>query len=222
MVAERERETWLGLIATPLTGREILRAKRLGAIWKARWLASLMLGLWTVGLLAGAIHPLGFLSAVVGLGFSSWFLASLGVFASMWSRDRNQASLWVLVPVGLLVGLSLVPFISPGTATALVAAGLIPFQAWASLLSFEDVRALAHSVAPPQFAVVGVKDLGAAWIILGAGPTTTMAQAVGAYFLTRFAGRGFDAAVGRPVRPRNADDLDRPGLVRGGRPSPRE
>ncbi len=215
MMAERERETWLGLIATPLTGLEILRAKMLGAIWKARGLSSLMLALWLVGLMAGALHPVGFLSAVVGLVVSSWFLAALGVFVSLWSSDRNELGLRLLMPVGLLVGLSLLPFASPSTPVALLAAGLIPFQTWATLLSFEDIHALTHAVAPPQFAAVGVGGIEVSGIILAAGLISMTAQAVGAFLLTRSAGRGFDAAVGRPVRPRNAARRERPGSEGG-------
>ena len=80
VAAERERDTWLGLIATPLTGWEILRAKMLGAIWRTRGLALLMLALWIVGLLAGAVHPLGFLAALAGMVVSCGFLAAPGGF----------------------------------------------------------------------------------------------------------------------------------------------
>src|SRR5262249_2249524 len=108
---ERERETWMGLIATPLTGREILRAKLLGSIWNTRELAVLMLVLWIVGFLAGAVHPLGFLAALTELAASCWFLAALGLTASLWSRDRAQATGWVLGPLMLIVGSSALPLI---------------------------------------------------------------------------------------------------------------
>ena len=146
VAAERERQTWLGLIATPLTGWEILRAKMLGSIWKTRGLAFLMLALWIVGLLAGAVHPLGFLAAFAGLGVSCWFLAALGVSTSLWSRDRGQATGKVLGPLMLSLGLSALPFLLPGTASVVLAAGTMPFQTWASLLSYEDVHAAIHSV----------------------------------------------------------------------------
>jgi len=68
VAAERERDTWLGLIATPLPGREILKGKILGSIWRMRGVAFLMPALWSVGLLSGSLHPLGFLAAVVLLG----------------------------------------------------------------------------------------------------------------------------------------------------------
>lgn len=202
VATERERETWLGLIATPLTGREILRAKMLGSIWRTRMLAILMLALWMVGLLAGAVHPLGFLAALAGMGVSCWFLAALGVSVSLWSRDRGQATGRVLGPLMLSMGLGALPFILPGNASVLMAAGAIPFQAWASLLSYEDAHAAIRSGALPQFAAVGIPSGVGARIGLAAWLISTTAQAVGAFLVTRSAVRGFDAAVGRPIRTR--------------------
>ena len=63
---EWERGTWLGLIATSLSGCEILRAMMLGPVL-SRLRALDIIALWTVGLMAGAVHPLGFLAAVTGL-----------------------------------------------------------------------------------------------------------------------------------------------------------
>ena len=62
---ERARDTWDSLIATPLDGRDILRAKMLGTIWKVRYGALLLFVLWSIGLLAGSVHPVGFGAAVV-------------------------------------------------------------------------------------------------------------------------------------------------------------
>src|SRR6478609_612707 len=33
---ERRRDTWLGLLATPLSGRDIVLGKVLGALWRGR------------------------------------------------------------------------------------------------------------------------------------------------------------------------------------------
>ena len=79
VAAERKSDTWLGLIATPLSGWEILRAKMLGAVWYARGYAVTMLTLWTLGLLAGALHPLGFLAGLAGLAASTAFYVALGI-----------------------------------------------------------------------------------------------------------------------------------------------
>jgi ABC-type transport system involved in multi-copper enzyme maturation permease subunit len=196
---ERERETWLGLIATPLTGREILRAKLLGSIWNTRGLAVLMLVLWIIGLLAGAVHPLGFLAALTGMGVSCWFLAALGLSASLWSRDRAQTTGWVLGPLMLIVGSIALPFILPSTASVVLAGGSMPFLTWVSLLSYEDVHAAFHSGAIPRFAEIGIRGVAGARIILAAWLISTTAQALGAFILMRSAVRGFDAAVGRRI-----------------------
>ena len=87
VILEYERDTWHGLIATSLTGWEILRAKMLAAIWRARGAALTLISLWVVGLLAGAVHPLGFLNAVVGLIVIGPFYAAFGV--SLASADRR-------------------------------------------------------------------------------------------------------------------------------------
>ncbi len=47
IISERARETWDGLIATPLDGRTILRAKMIGAAWRVRW-GLILLGVYQV------------------------------------------------------------------------------------------------------------------------------------------------------------------------------
>jgi ABC-type transport system involved in multi-copper enzyme maturation permease subunit len=202
IAVERRRDTWLGLIATPLSGREILRAKMLGAIWNARVPAIVMLALWSIGLLAGAVHPLGFLSALAGLAASSWLLAAAGVAASLWCRDGSQASAAVLWPLTASLGLCALPLVQPGTASVLTASATMFFQSWASLLSYEDVRAVIQSQALPQFALLGISSGLGMRLVLAGWLVCTIAQAAVAYLLTRLAAHGFDAAVGRPTRPR--------------------
>jgi hypothetical protein len=202
VVAERERETWLGLIGTPLTGREILGAKILASIWKARGLVYLQLVLWTVGLLAGAVHPLGYLATVIGTAASCWLFAALGVSASLRSRDRGAATSRSLGPLIILLSLGALPFLLPGLASTLLAVVSMPFQAWASLLSYDDVHAALHSRIPPQLAPIGIRDAAGIWILAVAWLMITLIQAAGAYLLTSSAVRGFDAAIGRPTRPK--------------------
>ena len=62
IATERAKETWNSLIATPLTVRDILRSKMLAALWQMPWMLATVLVLWTIGLIAGAIHPLGYLA----------------------------------------------------------------------------------------------------------------------------------------------------------------
>ena len=79
MTSEREQDTWTSLAATLLTDREIVLAKIRGALWSSKRLLLALLIMWSVGLLAGAIFPLGVLAAVVGLFVFCGFTAALGV-----------------------------------------------------------------------------------------------------------------------------------------------
>jgi ABC-type transport system involved in multi-copper enzyme maturation permease subunit len=199
---ERERNTWLGLIATPLGGREIVRGKLLGSLWSTRSLAALMLALWIVGLLAGAVHPIGFLATLAGMGISAGFLAAAGVCASLWSPDRYQATSRVVGPLILFLSLAVLPEFWPGTASAVPAVVTMPLQTWAALVSYDDVDALVHGRALPGLAPLGVGRGPDTWIVLAAWLFSTAAQAIAAVVLMRAAVRGFDAVVGRPVRGR--------------------
>src|SRR4051794_2924013 len=199
---ERERDTWLGLLATPLSGGEILRAKTVGAVWKARWTAGTILGLWSIGLMAGAVHPLGFLAAVLGLGVLSWSHAALGTSVALWSRTRNQANNRVLVPLVLLAMSGLVFTIrAVGPVSVLMGAGSVPCLASLWLLSYDDVRAAMGTGGFPSLAAMGVATGEGAARVLATYLIGLGAQAFAAFLLTRAASRGFDAAVGRPVRP---------------------
>jgi ABC-2 type transporter len=107
VIVERDRDTWHSLIATSLTGWEILRAKMLAAIWRARYAGLMLVALWTTGLAAGAVHPLGFLCAVVGLVVLGAFYAALGVSLSLRIGDRKDQK--QITNVILLVVLYVLP-----------------------------------------------------------------------------------------------------------------
>jgi ABC-2 family transporter protein len=199
---ERERDTWLGLIATPLTGWEILRAKMLGTLWKTRSMGLLILSLWTVGLLTGALHPLGFLAGIVAACVFCWLGSILGVSISLWSLDRAQATNRMLAPMVLVFSLGALPFVLPGLASYGAAAGSPPFQVWAVLFSYDDVRDLIRSNGVRPYAAIGVGSAVDARLLLAAILASVAAQAAAAGLLVRIAARGFDAAVGRPVRGR--------------------
>ncbi len=201
VATEKERGTWLGLIATPLSGWEILRAKMLGAFWRARVLSLVMVGLWTVGLLTGAVHPLGFVAAMAGLGVSSWLCVAGGTYASLWSPDRKEATARIIPPMMLLPISALVLFLPPGWSSVLMAAGSMPFLVWASLLSYEDAAAALRTGAFPQLAASNLRTGEGAGRVLAAVLIGLTGQAIAAALLTRAARRGFDTAVGRPRRP---------------------
>src|SRR5262249_52133887 len=65
LAGERDKNTWSSLLSTPLTGVEIIRGKVIGAFWSVRSLLAVWLALVMVGLLLGAVHPLGVLGVTL-------------------------------------------------------------------------------------------------------------------------------------------------------------
>ena len=58
----------------------------LAALWQMRWILTTLLVLWTIGLIAGAIHPLGYLAVVLEVAASTWFFLARGTLASVRPR----------------------------------------------------------------------------------------------------------------------------------------
>jgi hypothetical protein len=192
---ERARDTWLSLIATPLTGSEILRAMMLGPVLRGLGGALTLIGLWTVGLVAGAVHPLGFLAALTWLAVSAWFCSALGVSGSLREGSMERACQPLAFLVRLVVGV--------GAMFLLVAISVA--LAWSSLLSYEDVHSVVHSGSFPQFGATALQRTVGARTVVGVWVAGTTALVAWAFSLTRAMCRDFDVAVGRPTRPR-ADD----------------
>jgi hypothetical protein len=201
VTAERARETWDGLIVTPLDGKTILSAKMIGAAWNARWGLILLGALWSVGLLAGALHPLGFAVALILLGFATWFMVALGTFMSLVSRDAAQASNRTLIPVLLLSGSFLVGYLPTRNATILMGVASVPLVNGLSLMSYRDIGAIVSGEGTLQV----LADIGPS---TGEGPLQVLATcalgtagtALAAVGFTWSTFRRFDRAVGRPKR----------------------
>ena len=201
VTAERARETWDSLIMTPLSGLAILRAKGIGAIWKVRWAVFLLVALWSVGLMAGALHPLGFVAALVLLGVSIWFMAALGTYASLVSRDTLQASSRTLVPVLLLTGSFVACYLPPRIATVLMGSASVPFVNWLSLASYGDIdEVVLGRETFGRLEEIGVYTYERPSRVLATCLLGTAGFAVGAGWLSRAAVIRFDRAVGRPER----------------------
>jgi hypothetical protein len=200
IAVEKERDTWLGLLATPLSGWEILRAKMLGAVWRLRGFALVLLALWAVALLAGALHPLGLLIALMGLAATTWLYAALGTYVSLWSPDRKQATARIVLPAMLPMTAVVLVFLPRGFGSVFLGSGSMAFFTWAALLSYEDIAAAMATGAFPQLATVRIATGEGAWSVLAALLIGLAGHLIGAALLTRAACRGFDAAADRPAR----------------------
>lgn len=123
VTGEREQDAWISLRTTLLTPREIVLAKQFGAAWAARWLGLAILAIVGLGLLVGAIHPLGAIAAALVAAIGAWFIAAVGVLVSSGARNSTRAVLTTLI--ALLLG-----------------AGYLPLVLRASLASYPELAGL--------------------------------------------------------------------------------
>lgn len=198
LASERARDTWINLISTPLSGREILRGKMLGVAWKMRHIATFLVPLWMVGLLCGAVHPLGFIIAVTELGAAIWFLVALGTYISLKARDLPQATTWTL-SLTLLLSLSfLVCFLPPPRGSFLLGSFSTPWvEAW-SLFSYAEVQDAFHPALARGNRMRFWRE--GPLVVLEACLIGIVSKVALAMLVTRLAATQFDAAVGRPRR----------------------
>lgn len=112
LTAEKEQDTWLTLLSTPLTGREIVRAKILGSLSSVRYWYYLVGVTW---LLCVALYP-RFIVAVPFLAgihlLAALFCACVGVRASLTAATSLKAMGGALATV--FFGASVGPLIAAG------------------------------------------------------------------------------------------------------------
>ena len=142
VVYEREADTWTSLIATPLTGLEIIRAKLIGAVWGLRGLVLLFLTLGLIGVAAGALHPIAFMAAVVETVVFLAFAAGLGMFFSVPAKSTARAMALTALVLIVVNGGYTMCCIPLQANSPLIALGVTPAILPITLLSYDDFRAL--------------------------------------------------------------------------------
>jgi ABC-type transport system involved in multi-copper enzyme maturation permease subunit len=158
VTVEREKDTWVSLTSTPLTGGEILRGKVLGALWHQRGFAVVLIFLWALGLLTGAVHPLGVLASMALVALLTWFVATVGVYSSLRASSTSRA---LTSALAILAGFNGYPVIlllwfmgSMSWESSYSALGAMPTLAGWSLVSprsFDSAWGAARAMAslPP-------------------------------------------------------------------------
>jgi ABC-type Na+ efflux pump permease subunit len=105
VTSERSRQTLDDLLTTPLTNREIILGKWLGAILGPRrgllWLGIVYL----IGMLTGGLNPFGALLAGAAWLAFAMFFASVGVWCSVRCRHTFQASGLAIAISAFVLGL---------------------------------------------------------------------------------------------------------------------
>lgn len=200
---EREDDTWISLISTPLPGREILGAKLVGTAWSSRHLAYAILGIIGFGTAMGAFHPLGALIGVAQMAALGLFTVGAGTLISLRARTTSFAigtGVILLVVLDLILPLMIetVSRNGPGPS-AFVTSHPVLFGC--GLLSYSNVDEIRTAFAALHRDRFQDRVYEAVWTI-GGGSLAYLALGP---VLLAWAYYRFDQALDRPRRPVTAD-----------------
>jgi ABC-type transport system involved in multi-copper enzyme maturation permease subunit len=204
---ERLKDTWTSLLGTPLGGRDIVRSVILAAAWRSRGAFGAVLVLWTLGLVAGAIHPLGYLVSVLELAASVGLMAVFGVLGSLQAEKAEAAVGQGLVLTLILMGTGVLPMLLPvGLNSVLWGAASLPLVTWTSLLSYRELSTALASPLHPQFQWVGLPGGQMPMLVFSSWLIGILGPAVATFWMWKYTISQFDRLVGRPHRTSAAAD----------------
>ena len=148
ITTEREGDTWISLLATPMQRHEYLRAKLLGSVWGMLPLPLFLLGYWLIGMVVGALHPAGLVVVALECCVFTAFAATLGLYFSLTTRNSSRSLAATMVTMIFLNGAYMLLCIPFQPDTPAIAAGCGPFLAGLGLMTSEDLGRLW--TGPPQ------------------------------------------------------------------------
>jgi ABC-type Na+ efflux pump permease subunit len=91
-INERDKGTWPVLLTTPLEGAEIIGSKARASAMIGVGLARLLGPVWLVGVVCGAVHPLGALVAGLDWALAAWAGIALGTYLGARPRSSSAAN----------------------------------------------------------------------------------------------------------------------------------
>jgi ABC-type transport system involved in multi-copper enzyme maturation permease subunit len=195
--SEREDDTWISLLGTAITGEEILRAKALGALWRWRVVGLLAVGLWTFGLIAGAIHPIAYVMTLADFTAFSAFALALGSYVSLRAKSTTRAMVVTISVLFVLnIGYLMCLFPIAQAADPLWMAPCTPYVMGIVPAPYSRIQYLFGTYPLNQqikLDMVAARVLTCLVSFVGYG--------VAAMVLGGFAWNGFEAAADRPRRP---------------------
>lgn len=146
---ERERDTWVSLLTTPLTGTDVIAAKTWGNLYAYRWPAAGVVLVPLMGVFLSPAAALAALGVAVALGVLLLAGTSVGLAISLRMENSVKAAgatVCVLLAIGLflpMVAMALVGLSGQvGVDMALVFAPLAPF-----LLAVPAIAITEHTPA---------------------------------------------------------------------------
>ncbi len=107
---ERDQSTWESITLTPITGREIVRGKILGVLRRNRAMAAIPAAIWVLSLLTRAAHPIGVAISIALAALMTWFVAMVGMYASIRSPNASRAMIATFEALACFNGYPLLAF----------------------------------------------------------------------------------------------------------------
>ncbi len=212
VASECDSDTWISLVSTPLSPREILFGKMLGAVWRAKWLVVAMVALWTLDLATGGLPWQAYVLALVELGVFAWFGCALGVFLSLTvglgprirARGSSQATsaailcliLHAVLPL-ILIGPIL--YVLELRQTPFLFVGIQPMVLLGTLVSFNELESFIGQGKLTRTDVFDFTYIPRLEYVLALVFSLVM-HALEAWLFTVVSLRSFNRLVGRPRR----------------------
>lgn len=143
ITGEKERDTWLSLMSTPLDHHSILCAKIMGSLYSARYIGIIMLCTWAFAIVVTPPSVIAFVPFVIYTALTSIFFSVFGVFCSAYFATSWRALVASTIAVLLLHGgylfccLPVAISMGSGEEEMVVLSVCVPFLLYsASLLSY--------------------------------------------------------------------------------------
>lgn len=168
ITTEREKDTWVSLLSTPLTAQEIIVGKLVGSLHAARGLVIPLGILWGLQVLKTPEFIPSIPFTLVTLAIVAFFAAGLGVNYSLRCANSTRAMGATLATAVFVAGGYLfccAPMMIGGSGSELVLAPCIPF-----LIAFPASMMMQSSSSPRwESAIVGAYAFGViGYLIAGA------------------------------------------------------
>ncbi len=189
---EKERDCWISLLSTPLSGGEIMRAKLLGNLYSARWGLLLLIIIWSLAVTFDVRFALMIPPLLISFTLAAIFVSQVGLHYSLVSATSLRAMGYTLATVFFCGGgylfccCSIAAFgRSSDASESLMAMGMAP------CIPFLLVAPVAYTIGDMNLR--GESEFAVAYIV------GIIGYAVVNALLASDLARSFDRRVGRTI-----------------------
>ncbi|MGP0066001.1 MAG: ABC transporter permease subunit [Isosphaeraceae bacterium] len=200
ITSEHEEDTWVSLTTTDLTGREIVLAKLLGSLGRARRIWAVIGLLIAVGIGVDSLHWITLPVLALAVAVYGWFAAALGVWISIQLRSTWRAQFLTISALLLanVAGQGIINTLSVRGFAPQLWPGFTPYEVGKLVMDTQILYRLTHMTWPKLWRFWDL-DEGFAWLTVFS-VISLMSYAALAAFLTWDSLRRFEIAAGRARR----------------------